>query len=446
MILIPRPYQLEGIEWLASKRRAMLVDAPGLGKTLQAAEAAIKPVLISAPSYLTEHWAEFIYEQFPGDSISLAMGDRTRRTKTLQRDADWYIINHQMLRTYDMPKGIQTFIVDESHHMKSHKAEMSQYALIIALQVPRVYLLTATPIIREPDDLFMQLRLLDPVTFDNYERFVSAFCNRTWGPFQFEIHGLKRGTNFNKIYAGYSLGRTYEQVKLDLPELIESKLILTPPPDFIAKYRKAKTDYLLDDRVLNSPLEVLRELRRMTVCPQKVDAIKALLEDSPGKSVVFCWYRDTAALLGEALNAPVITGALKPSDRRMLALKRNDCIVATIASLSEGVDLSFCRTVVFAEQDYTPGRLHQAISRVHRFSADVTPVRVFYALMKGTVDEVIHHCVDRRISSVYEVLAMALKEETYLAKDLEVKHAVEDESGALVGELQADNAHGGDRV
>ena len=404
-----RPYQSQGVAFLATIKRAMLADAPGLGKTLQASSAAIKPVLITAPTYLVEQWANFLAEQYPEDRISLAVGSRAKRTKALDTPADWFIINHQMLRTYDVPK-VTTFIVDESHHFKSHRAEMSQDALTVALQVPRVHLLTATPVVREPDDLYMQLRLLDPRRFKSYDQFVDAFCNSYWGPFGRQISGLKKGTNFAEIIKLYVLGRSYEEVKLQLPTLIEQKLTITPDAALLSRYRRAKLQYRLDNRIINSPLELLRELRRLTVCKQKLDVIQALVEDTPGCSVIFCWFRETAAALAQLLNAPMITGEMQPGERRTVALEKHKVIVATIASLSEGIDLSFAKTVIFAEEDYTPGRMFQAISRVHRWTTDLDPVRVFYVLMRQTVDEVIHHCVDRRISSAQMVLALALQE------------------------------------
>jgi len=388
----------------------MLADAPGLGKTLQAATAVEKPVLITAPTYLIEQWADFLREQYPEDRVSLAIGSRAKRTKALDTPSDWFIINHQMLRSYDLPK-VATFVIDESHHFKSHRAEMSLDALTVALQVQRVYLLTATPIVREPDDLFMQLRLIDPRRFTSYDRFVDAYCQSYWGPFGRQISGLKRGTNFKEVLQLYVLGRTYEEVKLQLPDLIEQKLTITPEPGLAARYKRAKQTYRLDNRILESPLEVLRELRRLTVCKQKLEVIQALVEDTPGCSVVFCWFRETAAALSQMLQAPMITGEMKPEERRQMALAKHKCIVATIASLSEGVDLSFAKTVVFAEQDYTPGRLFQAVSRVHRWTTDLAPIRVIYVLMKGTVDEVIYRCVGRRVSSAQEVLALALQEE-----------------------------------
>jgi len=408
--LLPRPYQMQGISFLSGLKRAMLADAPGLGKTLQAAAAAEKPALITTPTYLVEQWASFLAEQYPEDTVSVAVGSRAKRDAALDVKADWYIINHQMLRTYAMPK-VTTFIVDESHHFKSHKAQMSQDALVVAVQVPRVYLLTATPVVREPDDLFMQLRLIAPLRFTSYDNFVDAYCNVIWGPFARMVVGLKPGTNFKDIMKLYVLGRTYEEVRLQLPQLIEQKMTIQPEAALQRHYKEAKRNYRLDDRVLSNPLEVLRELRRMTVCPQKIDAIAGLVEDSPGSSVVFCWFRETAAVLAKKLDAPMITGEMQPRERRAIALKKYPCIVATIASLSEGIDLSFAKTVIFAEQDYTPGRMYQAVSRVHRWTENLDPVRVFYVLMRGTVDEVIHRCVDRRVSSVQQVLSMALSED-----------------------------------
>jgi hypothetical protein len=91
--------------------------------------------------------------------------------------------------------------------------------------------------------------------------------------------------------------------------------------------------------------------------------------------------------------------------------------VATMASLSEGVDLSYGRTVIFCETDYTPGRNYQALSRVirHRTEGEATPdnnndpVVCYWCRYAGTVDQQIFETQKSRTNgSALQVLKEAL--------------------------------------
>src|SRR5690242_2397775 len=63
--LKPREYQIDGINFLKNNKRAILADAPGLGKTFQSCEAAVLPALVTCPLTLVQQWAEFIVDQYP---------------------------------------------------------------------------------------------------------------------------------------------------------------------------------------------------------------------------------------------------------------------------------------------------------------------------------------------------------------------------------------------
>jgi superfamily II DNA or RNA helicase len=407
-LLWPRKYQQEGIEFLQNKKRAFLCDAPGLGKTLQAAMAAKTPVLIAAPTYLTGQWLDFLTTQYPNDTVSLAQGTATQRHKILNEPADWYIVNIEMLRSYAMP-NVKTFIIDESHHVRGKDSQQSIGALTVAMHTERVYLLTATPICKEPDDLYMQLCIIDPRSFQSYWRFVNDYCatiNTQWG---IKIIGAKSVSKIGDLLKKYGKGRTYKDVGLQLPDLIEQRISVNPSNDFKKVYNKLKKSYKLEDMQMNSVSEALQTLRQMTACKEKTDALINLLEDQRVKqpTVVFCWYKDTAQHLGALLKAPVITGEIPPNERKAIA-KKSPIVIATLASLSEGVDLSEHKLVIFFEEDYTPGIMYQALSRVRRHSADNSPVRAYTLVLKGTVDEIVRTAVMERIASVREILKRAL--------------------------------------
>lgn len=408
-MLRPRPYQLEGIRFLQDKQRAMLTDAPGLGKTLQASEAAVRPVLVAAPTYLTEQWYDFLTEQYPNDRVLLSEGVSRDRQDILKIPAQWYIINIEMLRTYVMPK-VETFIIDESHHVRGRDSQQARGALAVAMLTPRVYLLSATPIIKEPDDLFMQLRLIDGPNFKSYYVFIDKYCKTLNTPWGTKVMGAKNPLEVRLLLRRYALGRSYKEVGLQLPKLIEQNIVVTPTADFKRKYKEVKEGYSFEDMELTSLQQAYQVLRHMTLCKEKLQVLDSLIQDVAHNEnvVIFCWYRVTAKALGEHLKAAVVTGEVASNERRVLA-KSSRITVATIASMSEGVDLSRARVVIFFEEDYTPGIMKQALSRVHRYSEDDTPIRAYTIYMKGTVDEVVHNAVLRRRTSIREIMREALR-------------------------------------
>lgn len=411
-MLTPRAYQTEGIDFLRSHRKAMLTDKPGLGKTLQAAEAATKPVLVSCPTYLVEQWHDFLVDQYPNDKVVMATGSAYKRWKAInQAEWDWLIVNHEMLRRFTMP-SIQTFIIDESHHMRGRSAQQSKAAAAIAQVTPYVFELTGTPIVREPDDLFMQLHILYPQVFRSYYTFVEQWCKVISTPFGVKIAGARNPVAMRAMLMRYAMGRSYTEVGLQLPDLITTQVPIPMAPGLMTAYKQIKDQWRLADITFDSAAQIINQLRRVTLCSEKTAAAKSILEDSRQNgdaAVVFCWFRDAAEALGEVLSCPYIHGEMQATQRVKVAKSGEPVVVATLASLSEGVDLSHARTVIFFEEDYTPGIMEQALARVRRYSKNNDPVRAYYLTMKGTIDESIHKLVSRRQYDARAILRDALK-------------------------------------
>jgi superfamily II DNA or RNA helicase len=398
-VLSPRPYQIDGINFLQNAKRAMLADAPGLGKTLQAAEAACPygPILVVAPTYLCQQWYEFLTSQYPTEAVSLATGSRQARQRALNAKAKWYIVNTEMLRSeYYLPM-CKTVIFDESHHLRNRDSKQSKAAYDIAKLVDRVYLLTATPIVRDPDDIWHQLHMIDPIEFDSYWDFIGTWFRCSYGRFGTQVIGYKNKAAFSDMVSKYVLGRSYEDVGLYLPDLIAS----TQKPVLTEKMRKVYNDLrdyyaaqIGDGLVVgNSAIEILHALRFVTANDENKLRHVVELASEQDSFVVFTEYRDSAAKLAQALNAQLINGSVKPADRPVLA-RNSTRVVCTIDSMSEGMDLSHIHTCIFYEEDYTYGVMHQALSRMRRWSPDGerigAPVYCFYVHARDTIDETVH--------------------------------------------------------
>lgn len=440
-----RDYQIQGVEFLQKNKRAMLLDWPGLGKTAQAAFAAKPPTLIICPNYLVGQWKDWLTGEDEASlarnkgevisnvsgSVVAALGNRQERINALESGADWVICNVEMLNSYshfdiakdkDWIKQFRTIVFDESHHLKSHTGQRAKLAVKFAKYAEYVFLLTATPVKREIDDFFMQFRIISPDVFTSYWRFVNMFCVTEQNYFGTQILGAKRSMlpELQKIISTVSLGRSYKEVGRALPPItqIDVPIILNEKTrkvyDEIVDYWRLKDEESEQSVAFTNYMQIMHVLRQHLTGALKADTVKDLIEDSTGKSVIFSWYQNTAEAIANAVpNSTLITGQIQDAnERRRLAMNGHN-ISATISSLSEGVDLSSARNVVFAETDWTPGSNYQALSRVRRERLEGNndePIIVYYVYCKRTIDEVILKTANGRSATVKEIV----KESLYL--------------------------------
>lgn len=415
-----RPYQATGIEFLRSHHRSILADAPGLGKTFQACEAAELPVLVSCPLSLVEQWAEFIRDQYPLDRVIVAAyGDVIKRHDAMEQPFDWLIINHDMFRKF-FPPSVKTLIVDEFHHFRNREAKRSRGLFVYAAQTERVYGLTATPVFKDVGDLWHLLHILNRRVWSSYWNYIKTYAvtvDYGWG---MQIIKTRNEQALQYATRDYMLSRTYKQVGMFLPKRIDKHVLLRLDNQQRKQYITLRDQYRLEiqgqeaQRFFNAGA-VLHKLRQLTMTPEKIAAIKELVEDTCASTkrpiVIFTWYRETAQRIADAINGELITGDMPPEERREAARHSEKQVrVCTIESLSEGVDLSASRTCIFAEETYVPGQQYQAISRLLRHSEDANqePVILYWVRYLQTVDETVHNAVQRRVSSAHQILREAL--------------------------------------
>jgi len=424
--LQPRAYQLEGARWLKRTGRAILADDAGLGKTLQAAMAATRPVVVTCPTYLVLQWQEFLNTEYPNETVAVAgIGDRRQRTMALTGGnilklpdiphADWTIINTDMHRNYVIPRG-QTWICDEFHSMRNREAARSKQAFQYAQVVPYVFGLTATPVYKDIGDLWSQLHILDQKQWHSYWQYIQEFAKTGgasgWGSSR--IVGIWNPKKLERDIAPYILRRTYADAALDLPDIIDKSVMLQFSDKERLLYNRVRDMFIYEDITLNSASEVMHTLRRCTV-PIKIDAAREILADNPDEpTTIFTWYLDTADDLANELgkdNCVVITGQTDSNKRATLAkaaLANGKVLIANIAALSEGVDLSACKQVIQLEEDYVPGSMYQERRRFARWTQDQSPVIFHNVRVRNTIDMAVHAAVVSRRGSAQSILKDAL--------------------------------------
>jgi SNF2 family DNA or RNA helicase len=468
---------------------AGLFDSPGVGKTAPTIVAAWErhvqtglPVLITCPAYLVENWAWEISRFAPaGATVTLANGSGpTARREALQADTAFVIQSYanwsakvpkpkakakeqytsedlESLEAYEAaqpkaPTGPRpgefqypelhtrqwaVCVFDEGHRLRGRNSQCTKHvqelrrARSVNLATP-LWVLTGTPILNNPGDLFPLLNLWDKKRFSSYWNFVGDFCRVTKTPWATEVGQLRKGMEdeFQELIGSFALRRTLADVpSLSGLEHVEKDYFVRLPASVNKTINKAREEYVLEHEDLEKAEFVsgggalYSRLRQLSTLPPtaekpKVDFVRDFLEDSVGPVVVYCWYKDSARGVSEALTkskrpVTLITGDVPTARRPELVdnwkAEKDGILVATISSLKEGISLIHAQDVIFLEHSELPADQGQCIARLKR-RGQTEVVRVHHVWARNTPDMAIRRHLYERTTGLKQALTSWLKE------------------------------------
>ena len=164
------PFQETGVDWLVANKRAYLADGMGLGKTVQAIDAAsclgVERPLVICPASAVPVWKEMWHEWgMPSVAETVRVVSYTKFVRYPAEDKDW----HDLL------------ILDEAHYCKNMVAQRTKAALGLAHRSSRVWLLSGTPMPNHVGELYAPLRavwmdLLRELGITTYWQFLKYFA------------------------------------------------------------------------------------------------------------------------------------------------------------------------------------------------------------------------------------------------------------------------------
>nr|XP_010936358.1 DNA annealing helicase and endonuclease ZRANB3 isoform X1 [Elaeis guineensis] len=204
------PFQLDGVKFgLRRGGRCLIADEMGLGKTIQAITIACcfkdeGPILVVCPAVLRYSWAEELEHWLPllPKDIHLVFGHQNN-LEYLERFPKVVVISYTMLnrlRKSMLEQEWALMIIDESHNLRCTKqkseSEETKALLEVAAKVKRIILLSGTPSLSRPYDIYHQINMLWPRLLgkDKYE-FAKNYCLMT----------LAKGQQ-GKVYKDFSKG------------------------------------------------------------------------------------------------------------------------------------------------------------------------------------------------------------------------------------------------
>ncbi|KAM0688125.1 SWI/SNF- matrix-associated actin-dependent regulator of chromatin subfamily A-like protein 1 [Conglomerata obtusa] len=241
------PFQLEGVKLgLKKGGKLLLADEMGLGKTYQALAIAYYyqlewPLLIVSPASLLENWRNSVLnflglestvvrkkEQL-GGSINIISYDIASRSSVDLEEIKYKVV-----------------ILDECHYIKSHAAKRTINLMRILQKCERLILLSGTPALSRPVELYTSLIALNKNLFCNMTEYGYRYCNlRKIG----QYFDWKGASNHDELFYFLKkcvmIRRTKDEVLSQLPSKFRRQVVLEVAKEKIVKKEKDVVKKLL---------------------------------------------------------------------------------------------------------------------------------------------------------------------------------------------------------
>ena len=269
---------------------------PGTGKTRTTIEllrgkynkvSRIMRTIIFCPPIVCQNWRnEWLkYSKIDPEMVTVLDGSgKNRLEKFLTSEAKVFITNYESLRMIELFKAMQVWkpeclVFDESHYLKAHDSQRSKLAFTLANpqdgSVVNRYILSGSPILNTPMDIFQQFKILDGgrtfglnfFSFRSnyfYDRNAAFKGKRTYFP-DWQIQPGKLAE------MSVEIARKAMYVKkadcLDLPPFIRQAIPVKMTTYQAKIYNDLLRDYIafVDGGAVSAPLAITKALRLMQI-------------------------------------------------------------------------------------------------------------------------------------------------------------------------------------
>ena len=228
-----KPFESQRItaNMLTLNARAFVLNGMGTGKTfatLAAADylmdkgAARKALIIAPLSTLSVVWDAEVFKRIPHRTVSILHGDKRKRLLRLAEDVDFYVINHDGVKTIAKELAARTdidlIVIDELASFRN--AQTDRWKLVNKLCKDKKWLwgLTGSPTPNAPTDAFGQVKMLAPSRVHYFRAFQQELMVQVT---QFKWVPRKDALNRVFEYMQPAVRFTREQC-FDLPECMNT--------------------------------------------------------------------------------------------------------------------------------------------------------------------------------------------------------------------------------
>ena len=439
----PFKHQEDAIQFGLNHNKWLLLDEPGLGKTLSliylAQELKLKEdiqhcLIICGINTLKHNWKNEI--QNHSNLSCRILGQRNRkngkeyiggvkeRLEDLKETIDEFFVitNIETLRNDDVIKEIKKgknrfdiIYADELHVMKSNSSQQGKNFLKLN-DAKYMVGATGTLLVNSPVDSFVPLKWLglEKSNKSTFEHFYCVFG----GPFGNELIGYRNLTYLKDEIDNNSLRRTKDILDLPSKNIIHEYIDMDDKQ--IQFYENIKRGVIEEaDKIElkpNAVLSLFGRLRQATSCPSilttqeipssKIDRACDLVNQicsNGDKVVIFSIYKETLNVLANKLKQykPLIcTGdipdtVINSNIKNFQEDTEHMVMLATTWKMGTGITLTRASYEIFIDCTWTQAQNEQCEDRCHRIGSK-NPVFIYYLWNNNTEDLHVKEIVENK--------------------------------------------------
>jgi SNF2 family DNA or RNA helicase len=414
------PHEEEGAQWLAKRRRGLLGDEPGTGKTYTLARAAqligAKRLLVVCPAIGRTHWGNVLRE----------LGHPTFACYSYNG-----IVNGGIARREEILSGYNPdlLILDEWHRLKSIGAQRTKLLLGRAGYARRIrtaWGASGTPMPKHPGDLWTILSTFHPEVclrhrLPDRQSFLDRFCVLVYdfhrGAMRERIMPeVKNEEELKEILAETMLRRTLKDIGVAVPSIWWQHVILDAMSSDAAgltairrltagSQELSRLPAALEDgasleeilgRVPPDDTSRLRQAVGIVKAPLVGEWLAAELADSDESLVVFAYHRSVLHVLRTQLAAfgvAYVDGDTSPKQRDIaladFQAKRSRVFLGQNLACQESITLTAAHRAILVEPEFTRSVNLQLAKRIARLTSTADRCIVQLVGLAGTLDEAI---------------------------------------------------------
>lgn len=443
MLLPPYDYQKEAMYFGLNNLNSLIILPPGSGKTpicigiyleLLKRKITTKPGVICVKASLKYQWVKEIqkFSNLRAKAVDTPAKAKKKFDSQFE-DVDLMVLNYETFKNEKVKNklkdmNIEVIMLDEIHYIGSNYKTAKSKALYNFNNLKVKIGFTATPITRDPENLFSIFNMINPDLFKSHSNFARCYLKyKSFG----QIAGIKNIDILKKQIAPYIFIKDEEEIAKQLPKLMVNEIHCEMVQPMIKinnqifqkldelkslceqyeskydlkeleineDYNRYKTQILAyqtfaqelidDPRLLEmSDSNLLKDLQIKDKTSPKLDLLLEVLENlinNNSKVCIFTKFERMQNILQQEIEnkfktkCAIINGSVDSKERHRQAydlFQEDDNYMVLIATnaMSEGISLSKCNYLIeydladsYAMQTQRHGRIRRANS-IHDIS------------------------------------------------------------------------------
>jgi hypothetical protein len=389
-------------------------------------ESGAKKVLIICPASLKINWQREI-ENYSDKKTLIVEGKKWGST------FDYYIINYDIIKNYHSMESValgeeirqpilkekfDLVIIDEAHYISNPTAQRTKLINDIVDKIPKVWLLTGTPMTSRPINYYNILKIVQSPIALNWQTYVKRYC----GGYQFTVNGKKiwntgGATNLDELRdrtKNLVLRRMKTDV-LDLPDKIITPIFLDLKSTF---YDEELEDFMRitnDNKNKESISITINRLMkvRQVIAYEKVEYTSEIIDrclEQGKKVIVFTNFTMTLDMLHEKYkkNSVVLDGRMSKEKRQQSVdrFQNEDKIkifISNIIAGGVGITLTSAEVVIMNDLSFVPAHHSQAEDRAFRYGQKKNVI-VYYPIFENTMEKIVYNILNKKKNIIDQVM------------------------------------------